>query len=618
MIEVNYNNTSTPFDPICTDAAPCSLGIFMEGGVTSSTASPYTDRWMFDPTDSTGGHWQLMTEMPPRSFAAMAAVDYTAGSTTVHRAVLFGGETGFVNHTSTTHYVAPTLGDTWMFDFDALTWNRVALYGTRYTTSTGLGNLSELNARAAALTSDTTTAVLAPPPLSGASMVTRLVHTIPEIFLFGGRLKSGLYNTFDHVYKFCAGTTGEKPATSSYTLKSTGTDDASCDAYSSSNNPNSTNPTTGYVGRWIAKTAQNGGISPALVGSFMGAAAYNQSSDRIISIGGLAPVTTPAAVTSQQSVSSTVYEYTPPSKVSGTNAEKNGTWNAIATCASSATPTGRYGHTLAYDQLTDALIMVGGFDINGDLLTQTLLDQNANISYNVPEVWLGTRIANAIPNGIATNNVPAITSGTFPCYYWSQITTFSNAGPTSAKTSTPITGLGHMAGVYIPSAGYNTGYYSMFDQLCTSEGQIGSTDPSISKLLVGGAYIDINRNALGAKENLLLNITFLPLGPSNINPDRSALSTSESAVLKIHLVRTGQSADILRSVTQPRNLTYPNNAQFPQIVQDLAIISPPTGQIRQEQVLLPISIDPTIDRIHIERYSGSAILIDATVYRMGN
>ena len=45
---------------------------------------------------------------------------------------------------------------------------------------------------------------------------------------------------------------------------------------------------------------------------------------------------------------------------------------------------------------------------------------------------------------------------------------------------------------------------------------------------------------------------------------------------------------------------------------------PPTsGGARQEQLLLPISIDPGIDRIRIERYSGSAILIDATIFRMG-
>ena len=41
------------------------------------------------------------------------------------------------------------------------------------------------------------------------------------------------------------------------------------------------------------------------------------------------------------------------------------------------------------------------------------------------------------------------------------------------------------------------------------------------------------------------------------------------------------------------------------------------GQIAQEQIFIPLSTDPNIDRIRIERYSGSGLLIDASLYRLG-
>ena len=111
----------------------------MEGG-TPDGVNPISDRWMFDPTANDGwGSWQQMHEMPARTLASMSSVDFTipSTSTTAHRAILFGGETGFADpswaaSTSGNTFVAPTLGDTWMYDYDAETWNRVQLLGTGY------------------------------------------------------------------------------------------------------------------------------------------------------------------------------------------------------------------------------------------------------------------------------------------------------------------------------------------------------------------------------------------------------------------------------------------------------------------------------------------------------
>ncbi|MFZ9595608.1 MAG: hypothetical protein ACO3A2_05965, partial [Bdellovibrionia bacterium] len=170
---------------------------------------------------------------------------------------------------------------------------------------------------------------------------------------------------------------------------------------------------------------------------------------------------------------------------------------------------------------------------------------------------------------------------------------------------------------YRGDLGYNSGYYTTLNTACVGSGPIASLDPTISSQYVGGVYIDLDRSALGPREDLLLNLTFFPLDQSNQKMNLSSLSVSEAGSLRVHLVRTGHSADVVRSINQPRILTYGATDQYPRSVDTLAILAPPTGQIQQAQVLIPLSIDPAIDRIHIQRISGSIIFIDATLYRMG-
>ena len=123
---------------------------------------------------------------------------------------------------------------------------------------------------------------------------------------------------------------------------------------------------------------------------------------------------------------------------------------------------------------------------------------------------------------------------------------------------------------------------------------------------------------LGSKENLLLTLTYIPLGESNRQPSGEQFSSSQSAIFKIHLISTNLAEGALMQILQPRYLTFSDPSQFVKKVETLSIIAPPTGTVRQEQILLPISADSSIDRIRIERYSGSAILIDASIFRMGH
>ena len=364
MAEVNYFNRnpggsvvgtgySTNGEQPCSAIAPCSYGIFMEGG-TSDGLNYLSDRWMFDPTaNGSNGTWLKMGEMPPRTLASMAAVDYnvpTSGKT-VHRAILFGGETGLNDPGeaypkdiagNSRYFVAPTLGDTWMFDYDAGSWNRVELQGKGYN---GFGNLplngstsgTEWDRRQAY---DVTAAApngfensagapsnigshymeLSPPALAGAVMVTRTqappitgptgpttplrTLNLPEVYLFGGRLKNGGFNTLDHVYKFCAGSTGEAFTFNTSTMAQSlpSSTDYSCDAYDATNNPTSPSPVATYVGRWMRKAPDVSNMAPATTyAAYMGAGAYDTVRDRIVLLGGLtsAALTGTTAVTDQ-------------------------------------------------------------------------------------------------------------------------------------------------------------------------------------------------------------------------------------------------------------------------------------------------------------------------------
>lgn len=660
----------------CSANAPCSYGIFMEGG-SPDGINYLSDRWMFDPTANGGnGHWQLMTEFPPRALASMASVDFTLSTNgqTVHRAVLFGGETGLHNSewAPSGYFVAPTLGDTWIFDFDNQSWNRVQLLGQGYD---GPGNIpgtivgsgtetthrqsfdaSTLGAGFGTFHSAGDLGLkayeLSPPPLSGAVMITRTqappplnststqmrTLTLPEVYMFGGRLKDGSFSTLDKTYKFCMGTTGE-----AFTYNNTSTvfsvpdpTDYICDAFDPVINPGSPSPSTSYVGRWLTKnpagvTTAGAPVDMAEVGSYLGAGAYDPVRDRIVLFGGLSSAALPSpsapnvtAVTDTTKVFANpyVYEYTPPQPqlATATPAAANpreGRWTFVPSCTPTA-PSGRYGHTMAYDTRGQNIIVMGGYDSHGTPLTTTVTDYSAGTTYTAPQVWTGTYCADTKCGGLL-NEIqppPTLTSNGTPCYFWQPITIFGNSTVIQSQLP-PTTGLANAASVFIPATGYNSGYYSMFDDQCANEGPIASADPSLNKLLAGGAYIDIDRTQLGANENLLLNITYLPMGTNNLNPDDTLVTTAETAVFRVHLIKTGQTQQQLEGALQPRYMGYSDTQEYPETVQSLSVMAPPSGQIAQEQVMVPITVDPGIDRIRIERYSGSGILLDAAVYRMG-
>ncbi len=651
-VEVNYHYFNAPYEPTCSDpTTPCSFGIFMEGGRSSITGLQFfSDRWVFDPTGNQGqGHWQLMADLPPRSFSAMTSIDYqTINGGTQHLGLLFGGETGLQNpayYSSGNYFVPPTLGDTWMYDFDQKVWNRVQLLGTRYSQSIP-ASLDQRSARAASLTSDTTTQILTPPPVSGGILVTRTLsratHSItdtpnslalPEVFLIGGRNKEGKYQPFSSVYKFCAGSSGEKNyRTAPHGIAIPLPDDASCDSYDPIKNPNSPNPQSGYSGRWLYKNPTSltpsltPPVSPDQMASFLGAGTYDPQHDLILVYGGLTASPNPTrsafpfssfAVTdsTQRTVNGAdggIYEYTPPSKLGqGASSDPfNGSWDYIPACNPASIPVGRYGHSLSYDPVHSNLIMTGGFDANGNLLTQTQVPSSGGSAYVIPEVWNATRM-DEDPSSQPLNGISSTDLGsTFPCYYWSKVTQFGNT-PGVRTLRPPQSGVAHASTLVIPSVGYNTGYYTLNGPGCAGTGTTVGTDQNI-----GGVYLDLDRTQLSPTENLLLSVTLLPMGPSQSDPQGNALASSQSAYFRVTLVQTQQSQAQLISQTQPRALVYANTSSYPIRAYDIAVLAPPVGQIREEQILVPISMDPNIDRIRIERISGSGMILNASLSRL--
>jgi hypothetical protein len=655
MAEVNYNAPTEAAEPDCTSpTAPCSFGIFMEGG-TPDGVSYHSDRWMFDPSaNDANGHWQLVNEFPARVASAMAYAEYAIPNRPLpaRRAILYGGETGLSNpNISLTltgsvanYFVAPTLGDTWVFDFDNSSWNRVRLLGRGYSTSAAAITVSggsqndvrQAYSVGAATDDDRRLAVLTPPPLSGAVMVSRTQSAgssggttlkplrTPEIFLFGGRLKDGRYHTLKDVYKLCVGSPGEKPSSIS-------PDDATCDSFDPDENPASAAPVQDYVGRWLFKEPSSN-IDLTQLSLFMGAGAYDPIEDRIILQGGLqspdptpsstpvSAVTDPGTDTSPRFATYRLYEFTPPKKLgSGNPSDSQGILNEIPYCMDSngtevgAVPPQVYGHQLAYDTLTRQLVLVGGYDSDGQPLLTTKI-KNDGSTYSLPRVYTAKRISANQPADSALGLGAIVNS---PCYLWKQLSTFGNSTDVPALMPSQK-GIAHAAAVFVPASGYNTGYYATQDNACVGSGSTSSSDATVNRLFAGGVYIDLDRSKTLPGENLLLNLTFLPLGTGQLRPDAQRYLESEQASFRIHLVRTGKTLDDLMRVPQPRHLVYNSTDRYPRIAHTLSIVAPPTGEARQEQVVLPISIDPNIDQIRIERYSGSAILIDVGVFRLGS
>ncbi|MGK5084000.1 hypothetical protein WDW37_11935, partial [Bdellovibrionota bacterium FG-1] len=361
-----------------------------------------------------------------------------------------------------------------------------------------------------------------------------------------------------------------------------------------------TEPSAKYEGRWVSKKPldhlnEKVPFASTARGAFLGAGSYDSTHDLLLLVGGLYGEFAALTDVKKLQASSDVLEYTPPS-----TQYLGGEWRAVAACG--VAPPERFGHSLQYDSVQDRVFLIGGASSLGLPWTQTITGSDGK-PLSIPDMWVGKRTG-------------SVEEGTL-CYNWEQVSTFGNAFGLSGEKNPPVA-LSFAASVYLPSSGYNTGYYTLTDSACEKAGPILSPDFEVNKMLAGGAYIDIDRSALGPSENLVLHLRYIPQGPPGKKVNKMVMSAVEASFFKIHLVKTSQTQSALQQAQQPRYLAYTSLDRFPQIVQTLSVLAPADNQIHEDQIVIPLAIDPGIDRIRIERVSGSAVLLEAAVYRMGN
>lgn len=167
---------------------------------------------------------------------------------------------------------------------------------------------------------------------------------------------------------------------------------------------------------------------------------------------------------------------------------------------------------------------------------------------------------------------------------------------------------------------YNTNFYRVRDDWCYGQGPIISTDVETTKAFVGGVNIDLDRDSLGEGEDLLMNITYHALSSnfSSASNWPGLQNTQDQTILKVRMGQTGLGWSNLMSILQPRIWSFYQSTSYPILWQEVASLEDPLGSLRTEQVVLPISKNPSIDRIRVERVRGSFHLFQIDLYRLGD
>jgi hypothetical protein len=163
---------------------------------------------------------------------------------------------------------------------------------------------------------------------------------------------------------------------------------------------------------------------------------------------------------------------------------------------------------------------------------------------------------------------------------------------------------------------WGKGFYRVRDEWCTGQGPIISPNEDTTKTKIGGVNIDLDRSQLGNSEDLLMVMTYQALNENASWP--SAQYAHDNSILEVNLIGTQLSLDLLIGAPQPRPWGDNSNAQMPIYMKTIAHLEDPFSSLRTEQLLIPLSQNPLIDRIRVERIRGSFHLYQIDLYRMGN
>ena len=247
-----------------------------------------------------------------------------------------------------------------------------------------------------------------------------------------------------------------------------------------------------------------------------------------------------------------------------------------------------------------------------------------NVSTDMTNTYFPLTQANAFQIDQCSYRGIASDPGASPCADFDDQPPASPAptiAPTPTVTPTPTPTATPGSTPYFQSL-----YYRVRDDWCSQQGPIKGPDPVQTKSYVGGVSVDLDRTYLGANEDLIMNITYHAYGNTSDLATPLAGSAQwmgnqlqqDHTILEVDMVGTNSSLATLMGVKQPRSNTYYGNVSFPIYVKKIATLEDPFGSLRTEQIYLPISQNPLIDRIRIERIRGSYHLIQIDIYRLGN
>ncbi len=164
-------------------------------------------------------------------------------------------------------------------------------------------------------------------------------------------------------------------------------------------------------------------------------------------------------------------------------------------------------------------------------------------------------------------------------------------------------------------------FYRVRDAWCAGQGRYRmNAEIEATKSHIGGVNIDLDRSMLGEFEDLLLNLTYVAFtggrswpyaGPDEMDP-------IDETQLQVNLVGTSLGLDALIGARQPRSWFDDADAQMPVYRKSIVTLRDSFSSLRTEQILIPLSQSPLIDRIRIERVRGSFQLYQIDLYRLGN
>ncbi|MBI3558728.1 MAG: hypothetical protein HY074_20870 [Deltaproteobacteria bacterium] len=288
-----------------------------------------------------------------------------------------------------------------------------------------------------------------------------------------------------------------------------------------------------------------------------------------------------------------------------------GNWIKL-TPPTSSIPSPRAGAAISYDRAHHKIYVQGGFgcpDANCVGAPRTLNDL---WEYTPPN--FDTTCPNFRSDGFCGSNG-------FGQGSWYQI----NIDNAASNTTQPTERYGGIMSFANQQISHGDEFYTITDTSCQFQGPIASPDANVNKQLVGAIYVDIDRNQMAATDNLLINLRFLPFDKKTRLPgwsdngtqfttidDTDAYSTQDTALIRVQLLNDQlKVAEQIQSTVQPRFHEFISGT--PTIASEFMFIAGATGQVTEKQIHVPLTLDPTLNLIKIERLSGSIKFFEMTI-----